>query len=991
MNNKLLLLGFALFLLVLPMAYATIDDYIAYYPFDVVYNGTTEYMGTIEGADGIVDGLNSGSYKYGINGSVDFDGSYDYASADSTNIRFPGTTDDFSLCVWQNMDNLGNNYMLDLRDANDVGYFMPFFDVSDRIGCYLNSQDTRSSDNIITNEGQWHHVCCVFDRSNSYGEANAKAYVYVDGVDVTNSSVQPDISGVTLVATSDLHIGGEYDGTPMFDGKIDEVTIYDRSLNTTEISELYNSGDGKRADEVSFTDYVYYNDMDSLKDQSGEGNHGTANGNPTQTTTGYNGTESNSAIDFDGSDDLVEVSNNFAGGDWTVSLWVNITAIGTDKIFSMAQSSTTSDYFSAALNNSNQLRINGREGDSGERDWYPTVNYNTSQWHNFVFTRNLSSGTVEVYRDGAFIISDTNNEFKGDSPNNFVLGGFHFNNNYYGTYFDGQIDEVRIYERVLNTTEIQELYEWVPRSGFPVFTIRAKDSVTYDTIYNFTINMTNGTETYNNVSDGVLINYENLTGFWNITLSHEDYDSVTYENYNVSNDLTAYLNYSYARVNISAYIAPANTTPVMNFTIMVDESSFIGNTTTGSLEVLLEKGVMNNVTIHPEGYEYQSVLLNGTEGNDYNFSVYTKNSFSINFYDTADQELIDDRNITIIFIGNTSQTNVTSNGTLYVDLFIPDEYTFVYSADDYRQAQYLITLNNNSHEDINLYLTNESLTSLILLEVEDTYGNPVQNVDITIQRYMGDNWLTEQIVSTDLQGNAEASFVLSTVYYNFLLVKDSVTYFGILNDDENQKLIYAEDVSNGIKFAIDLLGEGDYQSYYEAYGITHSLTFTNTSNTTGYFLFTFDDVNNNQWNFSMEVREEGEVYSGCSFEDTAVYTESGTITCYIETDGMTSYVAKTKAEQSPAEFLSVDIRYFGPDVRVDFGVTGYIVAFIIVLVVFFAFMKVPAVSLLLGTGVIILFALSGLIWKGTHFFGLIIIVVFALIILGKKMMGGSNG
>jgi len=60
-------------------------------------------------------------------------------------------------------------------------------------------------------------------------------------------------------------------------------------------------------------------------------------------------------------------------------------------------------------------------------------------------------------------------------------------------------------------------------------------------ISNFTIDMTNGTTTLTNTSNGTTINMGDLVGLWNITLSHPDYSNVTYENYNVSSDLTGYM------------------------------------------------------------------------------------------------------------------------------------------------------------------------------------------------------------------------------------------------------------------------------------------------------------------------------------------------------------------------------------------------------------------------------------------------------------------
>jgi hypothetical protein len=47
-----------------------------------------------------------------------------------------------------------------------------------------------------------------------------------------------------LASTSGLHIGADRVGTGQFDGLIDEVAIWDRALDATDVSALYNGGAG---------------------------------------------------------------------------------------------------------------------------------------------------------------------------------------------------------------------------------------------------------------------------------------------------------------------------------------------------------------------------------------------------------------------------------------------------------------------------------------------------------------------------------------------------------------------------------------------------------------------------------------------------------------------------------------------------------------------------------------------------------------------------
>ena len=106
---------FVFCLLVVPIVNATIDDYIAYYPFDVVYNETSEFNGDPSGANGIVEGLDDETYKYGVNGSIDFDGTGDYIT---TGWNF---NDCGSQCSWGVLIKTNNEAEMDIFSSNIGG------------------------------------------------------------------------------------------------------------------------------------------------------------------------------------------------------------------------------------------------------------------------------------------------------------------------------------------------------------------------------------------------------------------------------------------------------------------------------------------------------------------------------------------------------------------------------------------------------------------------------------------------------------------------------------------------------------------------------------------------------------------------------------------------------------------------------------------------------------------------------------------------------
>lgn len=83
------------------------------------------------------------------------------------------------------------------------------------------------------NAGQWYHIACTYD-------ADSSDYIlYVDGVAVnTNGTAPAPLTDTDNIAIGSLHHGG----SDFFEGTIDDVRIYNRTLSPAEIAEIYNWG-----------------------------------------------------------------------------------------------------------------------------------------------------------------------------------------------------------------------------------------------------------------------------------------------------------------------------------------------------------------------------------------------------------------------------------------------------------------------------------------------------------------------------------------------------------------------------------------------------------------------------------------------------------------------------------------------------------------------------------------------------------------------------
>ncbi len=107
---------------------------------------------------------------------------------------------------------------------------------------------TNASTAILA-DGKWHHVAATTDRANSATGTT----LYVDGSPIV---VLPGYSATAnLDNAEDLLIGAqEPSSAPVwgFDGKIDEVEIFDRALTAQEINDIWGAGPAGKCKELAY-------------------------------------------------------------------------------------------------------------------------------------------------------------------------------------------------------------------------------------------------------------------------------------------------------------------------------------------------------------------------------------------------------------------------------------------------------------------------------------------------------------------------------------------------------------------------------------------------------------------------------------------------------------------------------------------------------------------------------------------------------------------
>ena len=208
---------------------------------------------------------------------------------------------------------------------------------------------------------------------------------------------------------------------------------------------------------------AYYPFNGNANDESGNGNNGTING--ATLTTNRNG-NANSAYSFNGTSDNIRINNATSLNNPSVSVsgWFYTNNNATDT-FSGAKSiigkywdnpsNCNSNYnsyiFCLAKQNNNSTVCLGTSFYSGNAFYYNQP-INTGTWYHFTFVHDSISGG-KIYINGQLVASNTISGLICNGINPIYIGADISNGNLF-RFFNGKIDDIRIYNRSLTQNEI---------------------------------------------------------------------------------------------------------------------------------------------------------------------------------------------------------------------------------------------------------------------------------------------------------------------------------------------------------------------------------------------------------------------------------------------------------------------------------------------------------------------------------------------------------
>jgi hypothetical protein len=280
----------------------------------------------------------------------------------------------------------------------------------------------------------WYHVVCSFD-----GIGNLR--VYINNVLAKTLNV-----GTLSISDSKLTIGKfSYQGNVYFNGTIDEVKMWDYALNEMEISQEYQRGIGNGL-------ALYYPFDADAEDYSGFENNGI-NIKEADFVPGRKAL----ALDLNGNNQYVDVpfSQSLAlGNEITLSAWIKTSSTGKMGILKRGVNGGNFE------NNDYSLSMNFGKvyfglGNGTKFDVLNSKNtFKDNQWH-LVTGVLRNNNAMELYVDGNLVNSSVKT-IPGTNPlsNQQLVGSFKSNS----LYFNGQIDEVKIWQYALTGKEIQQEY-----------------------------------------------------------------------------------------------------------------------------------------------------------------------------------------------------------------------------------------------------------------------------------------------------------------------------------------------------------------------------------------------------------------------------------------------------------------------------------------------------------------------------------------------------
>ena len=433
MRNTILMVISLLFCALSASAQDRDTALVGYWKFDES-EGTTAYDSSGCGNDGTL--MNGPAWALGISGNaLDSDGTDDYVEvADSPSLDVAGP---FTTMCWvyprhlprgfTSFINKWMNYILQTGEFGPRRLRLIFRDSEGQSYCL------ESPDNILTLD-EWQHIAGLWDGDS--------LKLFRNGREVASAYVGPAVPDPTSTL---LCISAENGTWQFFNGKIDEVKVYSRALSAEEISREF-----EKPSLVGF--WTFDRGIgDTAYDSSPYGNHGTLVNGPAR-VAGISG----NALDLDGTDDYVEVADSPSldvAGPFTTMCWVYPRHL--PRGFTSFINKWMNYILQTGEFGPRRLRLIFRDSEGQSYCLESPDNILTlDEWQHIA---GLWDGdSLKLFRNGREVASAYVGPAVPD-PTSTLLCISAENGTW--QFFNGKIDEVKVYSRALSAEEMKAEFE----------------------------------------------------------------------------------------------------------------------------------------------------------------------------------------------------------------------------------------------------------------------------------------------------------------------------------------------------------------------------------------------------------------------------------------------------------------------------------------------------------------------------------------------------
>ncbi len=425
--------------------------------------GTTAADLSGNGNDGAMTGgldATTDSVNGAVDSALNFDGISDYIQVTNDAVLNNVSSGEVSISAWVHISDTGvTQRFISKYDiaggAGSVNYTL-WVDSSDEFKFCTGECNPAQISSAPAIYDQWVHLVGIHDGTNTT--------LYVNNIAQT-SAVTPN---PPADSNWDLFIATKSDLSEFMNGKIDDIRIYNRALSVTEIGDLYNLKNKCTAPSTNLIGHWKLDETsgsvinDSIGVNNGTWSDSTGNNVTEETTDGQDG----NAIDFDGVDDYINIPDNasldFGSSDFTVSTWVKKQT----AVSSWDNSSGISKWNDGGSAGTNEWLLDlGGTPSSGSDDRpsfaiesgitkYSVTSPATmslNQW--YLLTGIREGDNIKIYVDGNLKeTTNVGNIAVNNVGRSLIIG------NYSTYYTDAVFDDLRIYNRALTTTEVEQLY-----------------------------------------------------------------------------------------------------------------------------------------------------------------------------------------------------------------------------------------------------------------------------------------------------------------------------------------------------------------------------------------------------------------------------------------------------------------------------------------------------------------------------------------------------